>query len=396
MKRERRGKRPPRKKKRPFRQRYVLRLRASPTHGLGVFAGERIPKKRRIVEYTGERISDERADRRAIADPNRRADDFMFGVNKRVVIDASMDGSIARFINHSCAPNCESVTVGTRVFIETLREIRKGEELNYDYHLALDGPRDVNWQTLYACHCGADECRQFLLEDIPKRYRKKARRGAARRRQLREDRHHLRLGGPARFPGEFASMLSRRGLEILSAGLPPHARLRGMDFTPVLLLRGMLSRTQLAKWKRLLDRSMSKRLRTIAASRLAKLRGARLKGRARAVAASQSIGLHQMLRSQSLRYLAEVMSGLRLKTSWDCHVLRHTGGVTVDPKAARQLWPRSPRHGRVDLCVALDSGMVGAQLVRKPAPPFSLPLPSRGGTRRAQWLLLGTFDVTDL
>jgi uncharacterized protein len=93
--------------------------------GLGIFATKKIPRRIRILEYTGELIDEKEA--------NRRAGKYLFETGKGMTIDGTNRKNIARYINHSCVPNCEPIVVGTRVFIKTLRVIQPGEELAYDY-----------------------------------------------------------------------------------------------------------------------------------------------------------------------------------------------------------------------------------------------------------------------
>ena len=88
---------------------------------------------------------------------------FLFIVDRGIVIDAGVNGNDARFINHGCDPNCESVTEDRRVFVEAIRTIQPGEELKYDYSIgrAKDDPPDVD--EVFACHCGAPKCRGTML-----------------------------------------------------------------------------------------------------------------------------------------------------------------------------------------------------------------------------------------
>jgi uncharacterized protein len=152
----------------------LVKVRRSRVHGRGVFAGERIKKGTRIIEYTGERVSHKEADRRYDdKDPNDNHT-FLFIVDKHIVIDAGVGGNAARFINHSCDPNCESVIEKKRVFIEALRNIEPGEELAYDYQIQRekDDPADVD--EVFACRCGARKCRGTMLwpEKRPKSWPK--------------------------------------------------------------------------------------------------------------------------------------------------------------------------------------------------------------------------------
>src|ERR1700729_3511934 len=112
-----------------------IEVRDAALHGLGVFATKRIKKGARVVEYLGERVSHAEADRRYDDKDESDNHTFLFIVDGRTVIDAGVDGNEARFINHGCDPNCESVQMGQRIFIEAIRTIRPGEELAYDYRI---------------------------------------------------------------------------------------------------------------------------------------------------------------------------------------------------------------------------------------------------------------------
>ncbi|HEY2145545.1 MAG TPA: SET domain-containing protein-lysine N-methyltransferase, partial [Steroidobacteraceae bacterium] len=79
------------------------------------------------------------------------------------VIDAGVDGNEARFVNHGCEPNCQTVNTGKRIFIEALRAIRLGEELAYDYQIARDKDDPADIDRVFACHCGAPSCRGSML-----------------------------------------------------------------------------------------------------------------------------------------------------------------------------------------------------------------------------------------
>ena len=141
----------------------LFELRSSPIHGQGVFALRRIRKGKRLIEYIGERITPEAADLRYDDDAMDSPHTFLFTVDAQTIIDAAVGGNEARFINHSCDPNCEAVDDGGRIFIETIRNIRPGEELVYDYHLERDGRWRKEWEGRYACRCGAPNCRGTLL-----------------------------------------------------------------------------------------------------------------------------------------------------------------------------------------------------------------------------------------
>ena len=93
--------------------------------GLGLFATKQIPKGKRIIEYTGPRISNEVAE--------SRRGRYFFGVDKKWSIDGSPRSNTARYINHSCKPNAEAISSGGRIWIWSRKNIRPGEEITYDY-----------------------------------------------------------------------------------------------------------------------------------------------------------------------------------------------------------------------------------------------------------------------
>ena len=140
-----------------------IEVRASPLHGLGVFATRRIRRGTRIIEYVGERVSHVEADRRYQHKDARDNHTFLFIVDVQTVIDAGVDGNEARFVNHACEPNCESVIEDRRVFIDAIRAIEPGEELTYDYQIQreADDPPDIDG--IFACRCGSAGCRGTLL-----------------------------------------------------------------------------------------------------------------------------------------------------------------------------------------------------------------------------------------
>jgi hypothetical protein len=141
----------------------LTKVRRSRVHGSGVFATRAIRKGSRIIEYIGERVSHAEADRRYETKDENDNHTFLFIVDRRTVIDAGVDGNDARFINHSCEPNCESVTEERRVFIEAIRAIAVGEELAYDYQIQREKNDPVNVDEVFACRCGSAACRGTML-----------------------------------------------------------------------------------------------------------------------------------------------------------------------------------------------------------------------------------------
>jgi SET domain-containing protein len=155
-----------------------IAARRSPIHGNGVFALTDIPARIELIEYRGKRLTHAQADR-LYANTSESGHTFLFTLNDRYVIDANSEGNIARWINHSCAPNCRALlednTDGNprhdRVVIESLRPLRSGEELTYDYGIVLEERLTSRLKAIWACRCGASRCSGTMLK--PKRKSRK-------------------------------------------------------------------------------------------------------------------------------------------------------------------------------------------------------------------------------
>lgn len=141
-----------------------LELRRSSIHGLGGFARRDIPKGTRIIEYTGEKITNAEADRRYDDESMKRHHTFLFVLNGRTCVDAAFEGNEARFLNHSCAPNCEAVIERGHIWIDALADIPAGSELLYDYQYEDDPEYTQDDLRFYACHCGAPNCRGTIVK----------------------------------------------------------------------------------------------------------------------------------------------------------------------------------------------------------------------------------------
>lgn len=139
-------------------------IRESPVHGRGAFAIRRIRAGARVGEYTGERISTAEADARYQDDQIESHHTFLFVVDEELIVDATRRGGDARFINHSCEPNCEAQIDKRRIFLIALRDIAVGEELFFDYALEREEECAPEWKELYVCRCGAATCRGTLLQ----------------------------------------------------------------------------------------------------------------------------------------------------------------------------------------------------------------------------------------
>lgn len=134
--------------------RYRLLVRPSCIHGLGVFCGQNISPRKRVIEYAGELISARESMRRLSA-AGRPKRILVAALNRRWRVDAIRGGSGAEYINHSCDPNLFVRKTAQRIFLLSRRFIRRAEELTVDYHLSRDGNR-------IPCRCGSTKCRGSL------------------------------------------------------------------------------------------------------------------------------------------------------------------------------------------------------------------------------------------
>jgi SET domain-containing protein len=174
-----------------------IQVRRSGVHGKGVFAVQDIAKGETLIEYVGEIISWAEAQRRHPHDPKDPNHTFYFHIDEDHVIDAKVGGNSSRWINHSCDPNCEADEQGGRVFIKSLRKIKAGEELNYDYGLVIDEPYTKKLLAQYPCWCGSGNCRGTLLapkDDEPKKSAKKKKKAKAEVKAKSEKKKEKKAG----------------------------------------------------------------------------------------------------------------------------------------------------------------------------------------------------------
>ena len=137
-------------------------VRRSPVDGKGVFALHALAAAERVLEYKGEITSWRNAVRRHQHE-GVEGHTFLFGLSDGRVIDGSRGGNSARWLNHACAPNCETVEDEGRIFIYTLRPVDAGEEFFIDYLLATDDAVDEVVRAQYACACASVDCRRSML-----------------------------------------------------------------------------------------------------------------------------------------------------------------------------------------------------------------------------------------
>jgi SET domain-containing protein len=142
-----------------------LLVRSSSIHAAGCYTLDPIPRGRRFAEYDGLRIDKDTADERYADRPVT----YLFGFgDKGEVIDGF---GTAMFLNHSCAPNCETEDVKGRIYIRAIRNIAAGEELVYEYNLWDSDDPTAD------CYCGAPQCRGTMFSDdeVKRQARKAAR-----------------------------------------------------------------------------------------------------------------------------------------------------------------------------------------------------------------------------
>ncbi|MBT2335932.1 SET domain-containing protein-lysine N-methyltransferase [Variovorax paradoxus] len=168
-----------------------IQTRRSTVHGNGVFAVQDLAEGETLIEYKGEVISWKEALRRHPHDPAQPNHTFYFHIDDGRVIDGNVDGNAARWINHSCEPNCEADEVDGRVYIKALRNIAAGEELNYDYGLIIDEPYTPKLLSEFPCWCGSEKCRGTLLtpkdEEEEAKKKKKAKKKAEKKKAEKKE-----------------------------------------------------------------------------------------------------------------------------------------------------------------------------------------------------------------
>ncbi len=148
-----------------------IEARLSPIHGNGVFATDAIRKGERLVRYKGKLRTHDEVDEE-YGDDDEDGHTFLFTLNDDYVVDANHKGNKARWINHSCDPNCEAVIEEhdgrnrkkDKVFIEAIRTIKPGEELTYNYGITLDEPHTARLKKVWECRCGSKKCTGTMLQ----------------------------------------------------------------------------------------------------------------------------------------------------------------------------------------------------------------------------------------
>jgi SET domain-containing protein len=158
----------------------LIAVRTSKIQGRGVFALRRIRKGKRIIEYIGEKISNEEAEKRYPDDTSERHHTFLFELDEETIVDAATGYNISRYINHSCSPNCEAIIDDGHIYIDARKDIKKGEELTYDYSFDVEGRYTKELLKWYVCYCGSRRCRGTILKPRPKKRKKLPEKGRRR------------------------------------------------------------------------------------------------------------------------------------------------------------------------------------------------------------------------
>jgi SET domain-containing protein len=147
-------------------------VKKSKVHGTGVFANSNISKNKKIIQYIGERVTKSEGDRRSAErikkylNKKNEGSVYIFELNKKYDIDGSPLYNKARYINHSCSPNCEVDIIKNEIWISSIKKIKKGEELNYDYGY----PFDEDDYSDHICKCNTNKCIGYIIskDDWPK------------------------------------------------------------------------------------------------------------------------------------------------------------------------------------------------------------------------------------
>ena len=141
-------------------------VKKSKVHGSGIFASENIAKGTKIIEYIGEKISKTEGDRRSEKRIKKYLHSkvsgsvYIFELNKKFDIDGSPKYNKARYINHSCDPNCEVTGTGLKVWVHAIKDIKKNEEFSYDYGFSFD----EDYKS-YPCRCRSKNCCGYIIRE---------------------------------------------------------------------------------------------------------------------------------------------------------------------------------------------------------------------------------------
>ena len=143
----------------------MWKVRKSKVHGKGIVATENIKKNTKIIQYIGEKVTKREGDKRSelrlktYLDSKKTGSVYIFELNKKYDLDGSPLYNKARYINHSCEPNCEVDIKNDKIWISSIKNIKKGEELSYDYGFSFD----KNDYRDHVCKCGSKYCIGYII-----------------------------------------------------------------------------------------------------------------------------------------------------------------------------------------------------------------------------------------
>ncbi len=136
----------------------IYKIKKSKIDKNGLYASQNIKKGTRIIEYKGKIITSKQSEVNPKYDNSK--DIYLFNINKKYDLDGDFKFNAARLINHSCDPNCEVLGKGLKIWIYAMKDIKKGEELSYDYGFSFD--KDFRQ---YPCRCGSKNCVGFIVRE---------------------------------------------------------------------------------------------------------------------------------------------------------------------------------------------------------------------------------------
>ena len=150
----------------------MWKVKKSKVHGAGIFATRDIKKNTKIIQYIGDKVTKSEGDKRSAQrikkylNSEKTGSVYIFELNKKYDIDGYVKRNNARYINHSCAPNCEVDIIDNEIWIQSIKKIKKGEELSYDYGYSFDKDDYKD----HICKCGSKNCIGFIIssEEWPK------------------------------------------------------------------------------------------------------------------------------------------------------------------------------------------------------------------------------------
>ncbi|NCO11242.1 SET domain-containing protein-lysine N-methyltransferase [Candidatus Pacearchaeota archaeon CG_4_9_14_0_2_um_filter_39_13] len=151
----------------------LIVIKKSIMHGKGAFAKTEIKEKTRIIEYIGKKVTKKRGDKIYLEQVKKAEKEgipvttYLFSVSKKYDIDGDVSWNSAKYINHSCNPNCEVVNEDGHIWIISKEDIKKGEEITYDYGFPLINYKD------HKCRCGSESCMGYILSKRSRKWLEK-------------------------------------------------------------------------------------------------------------------------------------------------------------------------------------------------------------------------------